>query len=525
MHDFIKLFKRNVPRQKKLYQEYMVDCKIHGFSYEKFKSTNVALIEIKDYLESLDEYYYLSKTQIDNMFTYLRQNINIDKFAKLKKVFKQLNDLSNFLSDRYNMPSNLHGKDSRDNCLYIINKIDELRINLSKRCGKNVSEIEKIILFENVVGQLLNPKEFVFDEKKLLYVIDNMDFICFYDRNNGDFNYNFCKQIEKAKINRDKKRLNYFKSIYLYLSTVKQIYLDDEYLNYLFDINVSEVDERIIYKKIDSMRIHPKTGNRMVEDYILSIDNDTTKKIDDAFSIEKIDNCYLLGIHIADVYSLGYFEEDSLDVNQKSVDKGKASLAKNKVRNAVSMYLLIDNNGIIRNYKMLNTTLITDVNLIYDDIPKLLKNNDVNPHLKDTVINLISVYNLLENSRFPSTPTINNLAYVITSKLMVLCCSLYSEEFYNRDIPAIYLCGDCKDNFYSLEKSNYYTGFKDHDSYARVTSPIIDRLSLINQFFIHRFVLKNRYMEEDKKDEMILRLTPVINKLNNTKDNKGDLHY
>ena len=265
------------------------------------------------------------------------------------------------------------------------------------------------------------------------------------------------------------------------------------------------------------MRVHPKTGKRMVEDYILSIDNDDTKKIDDAFSIEKIDDAYLIGIHIADVYSLGYFEEDSLDVSQKyNVNKSKASLQKNKERDALSMYILLDNNGIIRNYRVIPTTINTNINLVYEDIPHILRMSEIRPELKEAIVNLISVYNLIDNSRFPTSPTIQNLAYVIVSKLMVLCCALYSEELAKNNVPAIYMGGDNSNNYYSLNISNFNTGFKNYNSYTRITSPIIDRLSLINQFFVYRGILSD--MPEEKKKQMILKLTPVIDKLNKSKE-------
>ena len=514
-----KLFKKSVPRQKKVYQCYMQNLKIQNFSYNNFKNNNVVLIEFKDYLMSVDEYYYLSESQIDNIFDYLKQNLTLDTFTKLKKVYKQLNDLSDFLSERYNSKESLHGADSKNNCLHIIEKISQLKNELAIKKGYNIIDLENVISFENVIRKLLSPKEYKFDEEKLLFLIDNFNFILGRDRNSKNFNDNFCRCIERAKINRDRERLAYYKNIYNYLSTIKELNLNEEYINYLLDINLNCVDDKIIEKKINSMRIDAKSGLKIVDDYILSIDNDITRKIDDAFSIEKIDNNYLLGIHIADVYSLGYFEEDGWDVNQKgNFKKADASLSKNKKRHAMSMYVLIDSNGIVRKFKILNTVLKTDANLVYEDIPHLIRNENINPELKNTVINLLSVYNLLENSKFPNNPSISNFAYLITSKLMILCCTLYSEEFKNKEIPAIYLCGDSKNNFYSLNSNEYYTGFDKYSTYARVTSPIYDRASLINQYIINRYMIQKRYLKEEEKDEMCLKLKPIVEKLNKNKE-------
>ena len=57
-NSIIKMFKKNIPRQKKVYQTYMQDCKINGFSYVNFKKNNIILIEVKEYLTTLDEYFF-----------------------------------------------------------------------------------------------------------------------------------------------------------------------------------------------------------------------------------------------------------------------------------------------------------------------------------------------------------------------------------------------------------------------------------------------------------------------------------
>lgn len=516
MHEeMIKLFKKCVPRQKKLYQKYMQENKIQNFSYANFKNNNVMLIQIKDHLMTLEEYHFLSRKQIDNMFEFLRQNIIFDSFNKLKKVYEQLNELSNFLSERYNSKDSLHSEVSRENCSCIINEIERLKFEFARKKGYDSLEIEKVISFEKIIRKLLYPKKYVFDENKLLYFVENFNFIMHHDSHGNDFNDCFCSAIEKAKINIEREKLSYYKNMYSYLSTIRKLNLDTKYINNLLEINYDLTDKNVIYKKINSMRIDPKTGLKMVEDYIISIDTDVTKKIDDAFSIEKINDSYLLGIHIADVYSLGYFEENDLEINQRgNVDKKKASLTKNKKRNAMTIYVLVDSNGIIINYKILNTILKTDANLVYEDIPKLIRNDNVNPELKNVVINLLSVYNVLENTKFKDNPTIGNLAYLITSKLMILCCTLYSEQFKKKDIPAIYLCGDGKDNFYSIQSGNYYTGFDSYDTYTKVTSPIYDQSSLINQFFIDRYLVPNRNIDEEEKKVLVKKLQPFVTKLN-----------
>ena len=516
MHEIISLFKKGVPRQKKVYQAYMSYSEIKNLSYVNFKANNVPLVEIKEYLTNIDEYHNLSEMQISNIFEYLKEYIFMPNFSKLKKIYKQLNELSDCLSEKYNK-NKLHGDVSKTNCLLIINKIQSLKSVIAHKNNYSVSDIENITLFESVVGHLLNPKSHVFGEEDLVFLLSNLSHLYGTDRNGRNFNDNFCKQVEKAKITRDREKLEYYLHLYQHVINIKAIPLDNEYLMTLFELKPAEIDNDVIDNKIRSMPIHTKTGNRVVKDYVLSIDNDETKKIDDAFSIEKVGNCFLIGIHIADVYSLGYFEEDSLDVNQKNnVNKKDASLVRNKERNSVTLYVLLDNNGIIVKYRMLKTTLINRSNLIYDDIPKILASKEVEPALKENVVNLVSVYTLLENSRFTKTPTIKNLAYLIVSKLMVLCSTLYSYEFSKRNVPAIYLVGDKEVGHYSLEDLEFNTGFEGYNCYARVTSPIIDRTSLINQFFIQKCLFQR--MSEENKYRMLLKLRPVVDKMNKNKE-------
>ena len=73
----------------------------------------------------------------------------------------------------------------------------------------------------------------------------------------------------------------------------------------------------------------------------------------------------------------------------------------------------------------------------------------------------------------------------------------------------------------SIESGEYYTGFTDYNSYTRITSPIYDTSSLINQLLVNRYLLQQRSMNEEEIDEMTLKLKPIVNKLNKNKDTKN----
>lgn len=85
--------------------------------------------------------------------------------------------------------------------------------------------------------------------------------------------------------------------------------VDIEYLEYKYDIK-NNFNQSII---LECNRIlNKKNSNRkLVSDIILTFDGISTKEIDDALSIKKLDNGnYLLGIHIAD--PLFYINDNSI---------------------------------------------------------------------------------------------------------------------------------------------------------------------------------------------------------------------
>ena len=161
------------------------------------------------------------------------------------------------------------------------------------------------LYYENIISLFLTKDELhlKFNEKEQL-IKDIYSFI-------------FKISVSKKNIKKYKNEISWLKNLITYLKTSKEEKIDINTLaskykikidfeNYLIDsikfAKVPESDER------DTSRVY-------VDDYLITIDKNSTVEIDDALSCRKLENGnYLLGVHIASV--LSYFEYESAIVDE-----------------------------------------------------------------------------------------------------------------------------------------------------------------------------------------------------------------
>ncbi len=122
---------------------------------------------------------------------------------------------------------------------------------------------------------------------------------------------------------------------------------------------------------------------------IFTIDSASTKDIDDAISIEKTNEGFKLGVHIADVsfYVRGgsecdknafergtsiYFGDSVIPMLPKEYSNDVCSLNENVNRLAFSCLMELDNQGIVRDYRFEKTVIRSRVKGVYSEINNIL---------------------------------------------------------------------------------------------------------------------------------------------------------
>ena len=147
---------------------------------------------------------------------------------------------------------------------------------------------------------------------------------------------------------------------------------------------------------------------------IFTIDGKDTKDIDDAISIEKIDNDkYILGVHIADVSHYvkkgSYLDDDAYERGTSvylvdrvvpmlphKLSNGICSLNPNVDRLAMSCVMEINGKGYVSNYQIFKSVISSKKQMNYDDVNSILEDNVI-PSGYEEYVDTLRIMNELSN--------------------------------------------------------------------------------------------------------------------------------
>ena len=166
---------------------------------------------------------------------------------------------------------------------------------------------------------------------------------------------------------------------------------------YKYGINDKFSDE--VIKELDNIPNEvsesEKQGRRDLRDKVIfTIDGDDTKDIDDAVSIEKKGDNYILGVHIADV---SYYVKEGTELYREAYDRstsvylvdrvipmlphklsnGICSLNPNVDRLAISCVMEINPNGKVVNHDIFESVIRSRKQMTYNNVNKILKNEEI----------------------------------------------------------------------------------------------------------------------------------------------------
>lgn len=167
--------------------------------------------------------------------------------------------------------------------------------------------------------------------------------------------------------------------------------LDSMDISTSFSKEILKVAEKISKQKISQDEISKRIDLR--EELIFTIDGEDSKDLDDAISIKKEDDHWVLGVHIADVSHYVeldsnidiearkrgtsiYFADKVIPMFPEPISNGICSLNENEDKLAISVIMDIDFNGKLKSYDIKKSIIRSKVRGVYSEINEILNNKN-----------------------------------------------------------------------------------------------------------------------------------------------------
>ena len=181
-------------------------------------------------------------------------------------------------------------------------------------------------------------------------------------------------------------------------------------LSIVYDHGINDIFSDEVMNEVEQMPSEvlesDKKGRKDLTDKVIfTIDGDDTKDIDDAISIEKKGNNYILGVHIADV---SYYVKEGMAVYDEAYKRGTSvylvdrvipmlphklsngicSLNPNEERLAVSCVMEINENGKVVSSEIFESVIKSRIQMTYKNVNKILDDIEVPKGYEEFVDNL-----------------------------------------------------------------------------------------------------------------------------------------
>ena len=344
--------------------------------------------ELMKTLNELEDNLAVYKTNKDKYMIFENSNLKIGVLLATKKNFGFVDIEGD--EDVFIPPSAMNGAIHKDKVVVEITskKGSELE-------GRIVRIVERIL--ENMVGEVVskdNKLQVILDNEKIkLTVILDKDKTLGAMEGHKVFvklgakigNNIYLGEVIKILGHKNDPGVDILSIVYKY-SIPDQF--SEEVMKELDDISDTVSNEEI------KTRIN-NGGLDLREEVIFTIDGDDTKDIDDAISIEKLDNGnYKLGVHIADV---SYYVKDNTKLNEEAylrgtsvyladrvipmlphkLSNGICSLNPNVERLAMSCIMEIDHKGNVVTYDIKDSIIKSRIQMTYKKVNQILESNIV----------------------------------------------------------------------------------------------------------------------------------------------------
>ena len=508
LNSTLKDFKYSVIKPIKFYNKIKSIPEYSNISYSQFRTRNISFDIFEAAFLDISNDNVISSSQLRNIFKYLSNNLKGSRDSEIKRIVIKIERLRVLLVTKLGELDPEEDKIAIENIENILVELKLLKNEIIDILKNKNKYIEKEIEFEMLLEELIYPD--TYDDSTLLSTLFyNLPVLGNSINNRRRFNENLYKALLVAITEKDYVRKKYYVSLANIIKEANIYTLDKRVMN-ICGFSKQDGIKTKLEEKIAKLDYDTNKGRYRLDDFVVTIDNETTSKYDDAISIDKTSTGYILGIHIADVYSLGL-----LPTSNESVEfKSRASLKENSEKNAISLFIEISDKGLILDKRILMTNIKVNNNLLYDDVSKILSNKN-DEKLCKTVIDLIGLYNIVDNTKLPDFPGPSSMAHALVQKYMLLYGCVLSDLASKNNYPILYQANKDKRSEVSLSEIHIYTGFDDDNNlstYARFTSPIWDLRSFINQTSICRCIFDR--IDAKEKNHLKLELSTLKNKIN-----------